>query len=155
MPISKEESDMAEATVNAIRANVSKIERPVRVTPERMDAFHKATRMRMTLNIDGKAVMMVEDAQAPVDLMAAIREASKDETKVGELGKPCGQCGAATVLLEGGEYICVRCKSVSGEPTTDEKPSIVLASERASMEREAKRVERRELTKHPSRRKGN
>lgn len=154
MPISKEEEQAAEEMIRTLGQHKANIRRPVKVTPALMDAFQKATRMRMTLNIDGKAIQIVEDEGASPDLIKNIEAACENEQLI--QCAPCAECGGGTVMLEGGDAMCVRCRSVRpargtlksvADEATEAEAAAALEAEREEM-----RKARTELTKHPSKR---
>lgn len=76
MPITVRQQELASETVAALQQAVEGIRRPIRISPERMTAFHVATRMRMTVNIGDRAVVLEEHEDAP-DLAQAISDATE------------------------------------------------------------------------------
>lgn len=151
MPISKEEEQAAEEMIRALGQHKANIRRPVKVTPWLMDAFQKATRMRMTLNIDGKAIQIVEDEDASPDLNENIEAACEHEQLI--QCAPCAECGGGTVMLEGGDAMCVRCRSVRpARAAVVDEAAEAAAAAALEAEREEMRKARTELTKHPSKR---
>lgn len=156
MPITKEEDKLAQETFMMLQENIANIKQPVRITPKRMLAFQNAIKMRTTLTINGVAVQLVEDRNAPT-LENAIKEACPQLARATvelKTGAPCRTCNGTTVRRLEGSYRCLDCGDVatgSGLPSdapvngapaypikdavdseieTDNRPRVVLASER-------------------------
>lgn len=134
MPITKREEELASELVGLLQQRGKTVKRPVRVTPETMQALQRSMQMRMTMNFDNCAVALIEDEKALPSIADAITEASSEEVAVMR-GLPCTDCGGRTIYLDDGDCMCTKCKLVQEAATDKPRPEskIILASERAQL----------------------
>lgn len=133
MPITKREEELASELVGKLQQRGKSVKRPVRVTPEVMQALQRSMQMRMTMNFDNCQVHLIEDEKAPASIDDGITEASGEEASMMR-GLPCTDCGGRTVYLDDGDCMCTKCRLVQ-TPTDKPRPesNIILASERAQL----------------------
>ena len=133
MPITKKQEELASNLVASLQQRGKGCKRPVRVTPETMEALQKSMQMRMTMNFDNCQVHLIEDEKAPANIEDAITEASNEEAAMMR-GLPCVECAGRTVYLDDGDLMCTKCKLVQ-PPADGPRPEskVILASERAQL----------------------
>lgn len=129
MPLDLVSEELAKETVEMLQRSAKDILRPVLISPMRMKALRDAAAMRMTMNINGLAIQVVEsrDAEQSIEanIAAAIAPEDEEPKPAGEhklqAGNPCTECGGRTVRLEDGDVMCVRCRciQVTNTPVSD------------------------------------
>lgn len=150
MPLTERQQQLTDETVRALQQHAKRIKREVQITPERMEAFQNAARLKMTCTIDGVPVLLVEDEDAPEELETAIAAACKEAAETTD----CEKCGGKTVELDDGVRICKKCRMIQPKMVPIEhKKALEAADARALAEERAKSREllanaRNGLTKH-------
>lgn len=156
MPVTDREQELAKETIETLQKVASQVMAPVRISPERMEAFHRMSRMRMNVNIEGRTIVLEEHADAP-ELAVAIDEAIPKAPDPEPAPDACALCHAQRVRLDDGDILCKGCRTVT---LRQNQSSVILASERsrmAAMQHEAEkniaRQDREQLTKHSKRKR--
>ena len=138
MPISKDQIALNEETINKAAARVKEVVKPIRIRPDRMEAFQAGIRLRTNLQLNGVLVQLLEDEEAPASFDEALQEAcTPDAPPPLAEGGPCGKCSGRTVKMEDGNETCVKCGTV--KVNNPEKSKVILASERAALRKSPRR----------------
>lgn len=147
MPITERQQQLTDETIRALQQHAKRIKREVLITPERMQAFQDAARLKMTCTIDGVPVLLVEDTDAPESLEAAIAAACADVDA-------CAKCNGKTVELDDGVRICKSCRMIQPKmvPIDYQKAMEAADAKALAEERDKSRAllaeSRKQLTKH-------
>jgi hypothetical protein len=126
MPLDSVSEELAKETCEALQLHAKDILREVHIAPERMKALRDAAGMRMTMNVNGLAIVVVESPDAALSIEDNIFLASrpeephpepKQQVQFGELCK----CGGQTVRRRSGEFWCVECGEIprTNTPVSD------------------------------------
>lgn len=79
MPLDSVSEELAKETVEALQLRAKEILRPVFISPARMKALRDAATMRMTMNINGLAIQVVEEPRASQSIDANIAMATSPD----------------------------------------------------------------------------